>query len=127
MKKLMMMVAGAVALGFAAQAAEITVPIDGIDYSLDTGNHTASVTLNSTAPRNVVIPETVPYNREDYTVTAIGPGAFYFADGIRTVRLPETARYTADRILVESGLAADETFVTAGTHKLRDHAEVIEQ
>lgn len=92
MKKLMMLVAGAgcLVLGAGVAQADEIVSIGGIDYSLDTGNHTASVTLNSTAPRNVVIPETVPYNREDYTVTAIELGAFYFADGIRTVRLPET-------------------------------------
>ena len=39
--------------------------------------------------------------------------------------LPQsTGEQQGDRILVESGLKADESFVIAGTHKLRDGAVV---
>ena len=48
-------------------------------------------------------------------------------DGKTEKRLVSVGEQQGDRILVESGLAADESFVTAGTHKLRDGAAVKEQ
>ena len=48
-------------------------------------------------------------------------------DGKTEKRLVSVGEQQGDRILVESGLAADESFVTAGTHKLRDGAVVKEQ
>ena len=47
-------------------------------------------------------------------------------DGKAEKRAVSIGEQQGDRILVESGLAADESFVTAGTHKLRDGAAVKE-
>ena len=48
-------------------------------------------------------------------------------DGRAQKRPVSVGEQQGDRILVESGLKADEPFVTAGTHKLRDGAAVKEQ
>ena len=47
-------------------------------------------------------------------------------DGKAEKRAVTVGEQQGDRILVESGLAADESFVVAGTHKLRDGAAVKE-
>ena len=48
-------------------------------------------------------------------------------DGKAEKRAISVGEQQGDRILVESGLAADESFVVAGTHKLSDGAAVKEQ
>ena len=48
-------------------------------------------------------------------------------DGKAEKRPVSVGEQQGDRILVESGLAADESFVTAGTHKLRDGCAVAER
>ena len=48
-------------------------------------------------------------------------------DGKAEKRAVSVGEQQGDRILVESGLKADEVFVTAGTHKLHDGATVKEQ
>ena len=87
MKKLMMLVAGAVALGFAAHADEETF-YEGVEYVLNEGNRTAKVVKNHYATDNFVIPEKVyDFGGEEYTVTAIGQMAFYssFLTVVRTI------------------------------------------
>ena len=41
---------------------------------------------------NIVIPSTITYGNETYTVTAIAPYAFHKASEIQTVKLPETIK-----------------------------------
>ncbi len=71
--------------------------VDGIWYNFD-GNLTAEVTFqgdayNSYSDRysgEVVIPASVTYNAQTYTVTSIGKYAFYKCSGLISVTIPNT-------------------------------------
>lgn len=75
---------------FAISASATT--IDGIEYSLNSSDKTASVGSNSSysASAVVVIPQTVTYNDVNYTVTTVSSSAFNNNDNITTLVLPST-------------------------------------
>lgn len=52
-----------------------TLSVDGIDYSLNKSDMTATVTGPNTFSGHLVIPEKVVYEGEEYKVTRIGPHA----------------------------------------------------
>ncbi len=66
------------------------VTIDGIFYSLNTGNKTAA--LSGSSLSNIVIPETITYDDITYTVTSIKTGAFYYKWNIKTIKLSSTVK-----------------------------------
>ena len=83
------------------------VKVDGICYNVNASNHTASVTYSGTpynndytgaygtsiAGRDIIIPSSISYKNEDYSVTAIGDKAFYtYGSHVRmaSITLPNT-------------------------------------
>ncbi len=65
--------------------------IDGIEYSLNSSEKTATVGNNKThAGPVVVIPQTVTYNETQYTVTTVTSSAFNNNDNITTLVFPST-------------------------------------
>lgn len=64
---------------------------DGIVYKLFPMGRTASIVSHtSKMPSDVVIPETIPFNGVDYTVTAIYPKAFYDCVELKSFVMPNT-------------------------------------
>ena len=66
------------------------VSIDGLNYDLNNTDMTASVSVNSGFSGDLVIPETVEYNRETYTVTSIGNYAFSGCSDLTSVGIPNS-------------------------------------
>lgn len=73
------------------------VEVDGIYYELDYPAKTASVTYNMVVAGNyetysgdVVIPEKITYNGDEFVVTEIGPQAFLYSKSLTSVVIPET-------------------------------------
>ena len=67
------------------------IEIEGINYQLNEGDHTAAVIENT--PRywaDVIIPANVTYNEVEYTVTEISKGAFSGCNGLTSIAIPET-------------------------------------
>ena len=69
--------------------------IDGIWYYLDDKNKTAEVTCNSGGyggcySGDVVIPNTVSYNGNIYSVTEIGNSAFYNCSSLTSITIPNS-------------------------------------
>ena len=66
--------------------------IDGIWYSLDVASYTARVTYISSTKYegNVIIPASVEYETNTYTVTCIGPNAFKDCTGLTSVTIPNS-------------------------------------
>lgn len=74
--------------GFASGASNFT--IDGIIYTPQ--GTQAKVYDGAGAPANVVIPETVTFEGNTYTVTSVGNQAFYAVTRVSSVKLPNTVR-----------------------------------
>ena len=74
------------------------IHVDGIYYDFDSSAKTATVTYlycasernESAYSGNVVIPETVTYNGETYSVTSIGDWAFFGCTGMTSITIPES-------------------------------------
>ncbi|MBO4719830.1 MAG: leucine-rich repeat domain-containing protein [Prevotella sp.] len=65
------------------------VEIDGIYYNLITKGKVAEVTYNPNGySGDIVIPESVPYNGVDYSVTSIGFDAFGGCSGLTSISIP---------------------------------------
>ena len=81
--------------------------VDGIYYNI-TGSATASVTKASKYGNDyssdVVIPQSVNYEGNSYTVTAIGDSAFYSCANMTSVIIPETVTIINARSFAESGI-----------------------
>ena len=71
--------------------------VDGIYYN-KTSNTTVSVTYRGFSSNsysneysgNVVIPSTVRYSGNEYSVTSIGSSAFYYCSGLTSVTIPNS-------------------------------------
>lgn len=75
--------------------------IDGLNYTLNSTDMTATVGSNKKASGVVNIPQTVTYDGAEYTVTAIAAEAFGSlwmsgASGMTTVIIPETVKSIGD-------------------------------
>lgn len=67
------------------------IEIDGLHYNLDMEAKVAEVTLSpSYYEGNVVIPASVTYNNETYSVTAIGHAAFASCSNLTSVTIPSS-------------------------------------
>ncbi len=67
--------------------------IDGIVYTLNGSNYTATVGSNTTySGGTLVIPETVEYNSKTYTVTSIGSYAFNGCSNLTSVTIPSSVK-----------------------------------
>ncbi len=64
------------------------VEIDGIYYSLNKYEQTASVVMGTSG--DIVIPETVSYDGISYTVTSIGSYAFQYCSGLTSITIPNS-------------------------------------
>lgn len=71
---------------------EITV--DGINYQLDPKDRTAEVLRNVPGgyAGDIIIPETVSYEDDDYTVTSLGYQCFYECWDITSITLPNSIK-----------------------------------
>ena len=70
--------------------------VDGIAYNIYGNNvHVTYTEFQSSSNYsglmgNLVIPETITYNNETYTVTAIGEYAFWHCGGLTSVTIPNS-------------------------------------
>ena len=64
--------------------------IDGINYSINDKNKTASVVKSSSYTGHISIPESIEYNGEKYDVTSIGAGAFRHCSGLTSLTIPSS-------------------------------------
>ena len=72
--------------------------VDGIYYSLNSSSATATVTYGSTKySGDIVIPETITYGENVYTVTAIGSSAFYGCSNLKSIAIPKTVTNSASQ------------------------------
>lgn len=75
-----------------------SVRINGIWYNLDSINKVAEVTYGTSAVNttrytgNIVIPKSVYYGGETYSVTSIGDQAFYVCSNLTYVNIPNSVR-----------------------------------
>lgn len=74
-------------VGTLSASAEV---VDGINYSLNTSQRTASVSRNSALVGEVIIPEKITVNEVEYTVTSIVSSAFYGGSGLTSVTIPSS-------------------------------------
>ena len=67
--------------------------VDGIKYSVTSTTDPLTVGVISNDPKysgDIVIPQKVEYNNEEYTVTSIGYGAFQYCSGLTAVTIPNS-------------------------------------
>ena len=66
--------------------------IDGINYSINDENKTASVVKSSYGrySGHISIPESIEYNGEQYDVTSIGGSAFSGCSGLTSLTIPSS-------------------------------------
>lgn len=90
-----------------ASAATVNTQIGDLWYNLDTNTGEATVVRlkgssgsNNYKLTSIVVPETVPYDGRDYTVTALGPNAFYYCSSATSIKLPETLTAIGDNALM---------------------------
>ena len=67
-----------------------SVTIDGIAYNLNETELTAEVTGGGNYSGSIVIPESITYNTQTYSVTSIGSNAFYNCTGLTSVTIPNS-------------------------------------
>lgn len=110
-KLLLLLLIGAISL---PALANIEVTKDGVTYTLykpDSATPYAEVSANSlTTSTDVVIEESITYNDEVYTVTAIAEEAFFGCDNLNSIIIPNTVTSIGDYSLGGTGL----TSVTLG-------------
>lgn len=82
--------AGALAISASLPAFADEFTVDGLNYMIEEG--VVSLSYNSGATGDIVIPATVNYQGTDYPVTAIGDYAFGWAQ-ITSVKFPESITY----------------------------------
>ena len=83
-----------VSLFITAMAFAYDVKIDRIYYNLDTENRTAIVTsddnLYYSYSGNIIIPSSISYKNETYSVTSIGARAFYRCSEVTSITIPNS-------------------------------------
>ena len=64
--------------------------INGLYYNLDSNTKTASVSWNSSASGDIVIPEKVIYDNVEYTVTSLGDESFCKCTSLTSIDIPSS-------------------------------------
>ena len=119
----------------------VALKLHAIDNKVDSSTGTVMVRFRCANPDGVLRPgayvKLLMSARYDQPKLAIPVSALVFEgenrfvyvvrDGKAEKRAVTVGEQQGDRILVEGGLAADEAFVIAGTHKLRDGCAVAER
>ena len=92
MKRFLLLITAVMLFVVASWAHDVVV--DGIYYNLDETNNTAEVTYKGDSYNSydeysgsVVIPSSITYNSEIYSVTSIGEVAFYSCDALTSVNI----------------------------------------
>ena len=67
-----------------------SVTIDGIAYNLNETELTAEVTGGGNYSGSIVIPESITYNTQTYSVTSIGNYAFSSCSGLTSITIPNS-------------------------------------
>ena len=81
----------AILMPMIASADAVEIKIDGIYYNLVSNDKTAEVTKNpNTYSGNVIIPATVTYGGEQYSVTSIGSHAFEDCGSLTSITIPSS-------------------------------------
>lgn len=89
MKKLLLFIF-TLLLPLVANADAYNVKIDGIYYNLFDKDKTAEVASNRLCSGDAIIPETVTYNDNQYSVTSIGYYAFYGCRELTSINIPNS-------------------------------------
>ena len=122
------------------QEVPVELKLHAVDNKIDSATGTVMVRFRCANPDGMLRPgayvKLLMSARYDQPKLAIPLAALVFEgenrfvyvvkDGTASKRKVTLGEQQGDSILVESGLAADEAFVVAGTHKLRDGATVKE-
>lgn len=95
MKKFLTLLMGLIFLPQTVMSATTTTSINGISYRLDSTTNTAEVIGNSNNGL-VIIPSTVDYNSDTYTVTNIGANSFSEGKKIYNIIIPNTVNTIGD-------------------------------
>jgi len=93
MKKKILLNLLAVILSILPTFVNAATEIDGIYYNLNTSNKTAEVTNTSALgvyKGDIIIPESVQYNNEEYCVTSIGQNAFNNRTLLSSITIPNS-------------------------------------
>ena len=65
--------------------------VNGIYYNItDEANKTVEVTDNGEYTSDVVIPNSVTYNGNTYSVTSLGESAFSYCSGLTSITIPNS-------------------------------------
>lgn len=72
------------------------VKIDGIYYNLNTSDKIAEVTSHSYSG-SIIIPSTISYNGNNYSVTGIGDWAFRDCSGLNSITIPSSVNIIGKR------------------------------
>ncbi len=89
MKKQLLLFLFAIVASIGTMFASVT--IDGIAYNLNETELTAEVTTGGNYSGSIVIPESITYNTQTYSVTSIGNSAFdYYCRSLTSVTIPNS-------------------------------------
>ena len=96
-------------MALAVMAQGTTFTIDDFDWEiLSEDDKTAVLVRYAGVSLDLTIPDTVPYDGKDYTVTEIGRTAFYYHAQISKVTIPSTVRVIRSEAFLASSLATIE-------------------
>ena len=93
------------------------VTIGNLVYSLDTDAKVATVTGygGSNNPTDVVIPNTIEYYGEDYSVTTIGKSAFYHCSPLTSIDIPNSVTTIGEQAFSDCSSLASVTIPNSVT------------
>ena len=83
------------------------VTFDNLNYKVDTDAKTAEVqSASSSAYGDIVVPASIIYDEQTYSVTSIGAGAFYEVSRVTGVSIPASVTSIGENAFYNSGLTS---------------------